>query len=236
MTNPSLLVVLSAFLICCFSIPEAQAENVLFEAGKKIARAGTGKAGSIACMECHRLRGGGMPSIGSPRISGQSAIYIEHEILGVQQGTRYAPMMAGVVRDLSRKDIQAVARYYASVRSPKVAEISPPDPALVEIGRSIAQKGLWKKNIPACVLCHGPDGRGIPPHFPYIAGQNKGYLLRQLLSFAFLKRKDDPQGLMRGIARRLTHEERKAVAEYFASLSPPPAAGKRAEVQGSHHP
>ena len=166
-----------------------------------------------------------MPSIGSPRIAGQSALYIEHEILGVQKGTRFAPIMAGVVKNLSKKDIRAVAQYYASVRTAKIPDVSSPDPTLVRLGEKIAQKGLWKNNIPACVLCHGPNGRGIPPHFPYIAGQNKGYLLRQLVSFAFLKRKDDPQGLMRGIARRLTQNERKAVAEYFASLMPPSAAG-----------
>ena len=189
--------------------------------GKKIAEEGNGSPGSVACMECHRLNGGGMPSIGSPRIAGQTAFYIEHEILGVQKGTRYAPGMAGVVQNLSKSDIRAVALYYAGVRTPKLPDVSPPDPALVALGKHIAQKGLWKKNVPACVLCHGPNGRGIPPHFPYIEGQNKGYLLRQLVSFAFLKRKDDPQGLMRGISRRLTQRERKAVAEYFASLNPP---------------
>ncbi|MCL4486361.1 MAG: c-type cytochrome [Nitrospirae bacterium] len=198
----------------------------LLKRGKRIAEEGNRSPGSVACMECHRLHGGGMPSIGSPRIAGQTPVYIEHEILGVQKGTRYAPVMAGVVNNLSRNDIRAVARYYASVRTPKIPDVSPPDPALVALGKRIARKGLWKKNVPACVLCHGPDGRGVPPHFPYIKGQNKGYLLRQLVSFAFLKRKDDPQGLMRGIARRLTQKERKAVAEYFASLTPPAVAGR----------
>jgi cytochrome c553 len=166
-----------------------------------------------------------MPLIGSPRIAGQPRSYIEHEILGVREGTRYAPIMAGVVSHLSRKEIRAVASWYAHVRAPKMPDVSPPDPTLVPLGKRIAQKGLWKKNVPACVLCHGPDGRGIPPHFPYIKGQNKSYLLRQLVAFAFLKRSDDPQGLMRGIARRLSPKERQAVAEYFSSLAPPPADG-----------
>ncbi len=214
--------ILSLFLLSTMTV---HAEDLL-KRGKRIAEKGTGSTGSVACMECHRLNGGGMPSIGSPRIAGQASAYIEHEILGVQKGTRYAPVMAGVVDNLSKKDIRSVALYYASVRSPKLPDVSPPDQPLVALGKHIAQKGLWKKNIPACVLCHGPDGRGVPPHFPYIEGQNKGYLLRQLVSFAFLKRKDDPQGLMRGIARRLSQRERKAVAEYFASLTPPAVAGR----------
>ena len=192
--------------------------------GKKIAQSGNGRAGSIACMECHRLDGEGMPSIGSPRISGQTATYIDHEIHGVQKGTRYAPIMAGVVRTLSDREIRAVALYYSKARAPKLPDILP-ERALLETGRQIAQRGLWKKEIPACVQCHGRNGRGIPPHFPYIAGQNASYLLRQLVSFAYLRRKDDPQGLMRGIAGRMTMQERKAVAEYFASLNPPDHKG-----------
>ena len=198
----------------------------LIDKGRKIAQEGNDLPGSTACMECHRLHGGGMPSIGSPRIAGQPRQYIEHEILGVKAGTRYAPIMAGIVNNLSKKDIQAVAAWYASVRTPKLRDVSPYDPDLVKLGKRIALKGQWKKNVPACVLCHGPQGRGIPPHFPYIKGQNKGYILRQLVSFAFLKRADDPQGLMRGIARRLSPTERKAVAEYFASLTPPPSDGQ----------
>ena len=213
------------FLLMLSTLPAAEAGS-LIEKGKTIAREGNGLPGSTACMECHRFHGGGMPSIASPRIAGQPKKYIEHEILGVKAGTRFAPIMAGVVNNLSRSDIRAVAAWYASVRTPKLRDVSPYDPKLVALGKRIALKGEWKKNVPACVLCHGPQGRGIPPHFPYIKGQNKGYLLQQLMSFAFLKRADDPQGLMRGISRRLSLQERKAVAEYFASLTPPPADGQ----------
>ncbi len=189
--------------------------------GKHIAEAGNGKPGNTACMECHRLTGGGMPSIGGPRIAGQTMEYISREIREVQQGKRYGPVMAGVVQNLSKRDIQAVATYYSQLSPPKVSDIHTPSPKLVSLGKQIAHRGLWKKNIPACIQCHGQNGYGVPPLFPYIAGQNRTYLLQQLLSYAFLKRKDDPQGLMRGIAKRLSTEERKAVAEYFSSLSPP---------------
>ena len=223
MMTPVLNTMIPALLLLLLVSPVHGGD--LLSWGKQIAREGTGAPGNIACMHCHRLNGGGMPSIGSPRIAGQTATYIDHEIRGVQQGTRFAPIMAGVVQNLSDRDIRAVSLYYSRVRTPKLKDVSPPDAILVRTGERIAQRGLWKKNIPACVQCHGPDGRGIPPHFPYIAGQNKGYLLSQLVSFAFLKRKDDPQGLMRGIAGRLTPRERKAVAEYFASLPPPPGTG-----------
>ncbi|AFS53207.1 c-type cytochrome [Leptospirillum ferriphilum] len=194
--------------------------------GKHIAEAGNGDPGNTACMECHRLRGGGMPSIGAPRIAGQTRQYIAREIREVQKGKRYGPVMAGVVENLSEHDIEAVAMYYSHIHTPKVRDVSPPSPERVAIGKIIALRGLWKKNIPACVQCHGVNGSGVPPLFPYIAGQNRTYLMRQLIAYAFLERKDDPQGLMRGIARRLSAGERKAVAEYFSSLNPPRENGR----------
>ena len=203
----------------------ARAES-LMDWGKHIAEAGNGDPGNTACMECHRLKGGGMPSIGSPRIAGQTRQYIAREIREVQEGKGYGPVMAGVVENLSEHDIEAVALYYSRARTPKARETEPPSSARMALGKKIAHRGIWKRNIPACVQCHGVNGSGVPPLFPYIAGQNRTYLMRQLIAYAFLERKDDPQGLMRGIARRLSAGERKAVAEYFSSLNPPQTNGR----------
>ncbi|EAY57273.1 Cytochrome c4 [Leptospirillum ferriphilum] len=215
--------VLSALLLMTglTAFPTVSGAASLMDWGRHVAEAGNGKPGSTACMECHRLDGGGMPSIGAPRIAGQPEQYIAREIREVKAGKRYGPVMAGVVQNLSPRDIRAVALYYSHAKSPKLPDVGPPDPVLVAEGEHIATRGLWKKNIPACVQCHGPNGYGVPPMFPFIAGQNRTYLLRQLMAYAFLKRQDDPQGLMRGIARRLTMTQRKAVAEYFSSLKPP---------------
>ena len=207
------------------TLPETWAagdkEAALIAWGHTIAMQGNGLPGNTACAECHRINGGGMPSVGIPRIAGQTETYIYREIRGVQKGTRYSPYMDGIVQNLSRKDIRSVALYYSTVRTPKLHDPAEFDPSLRELGRRIARRGLWDRNIPACILCHGQNGRGIPPNFPYIAGQSKSYLMGQLLSFAIVKRKDDPEGLMRGIASKLTNREIKAVAQYFASLEPP---------------
>ena len=217
--------VFGSLFLGAFSAPLKAEGDSLLDWGKHIAEAGNGDPGNTACMECHRLKGGGMPSIGAPRIAGQTRQYIVREIREVQKGKRYGPVMAGVVQNLSKHDIEAVAMYYAHSRTPKVRDVDSPSPSRIALGKRIAQRGLWQRNIPACMQCHGVNGSGVPPLFPYIAGQNRTYLMRQLIAYAFLERKDDPQGLMRGIARRLTAGERKAVAEYFASLPPPQANG-----------
>ncbi|MHB1757408.1 MAG: c-type cytochrome [Leptospirillum sp.] len=221
MNNKFVSFFLFPFLMGMFSGTSPAVAGDLYSWGKHIAEAGNGMPGNTACMECHRLKGGGMPSIGAPRIAGQTVQYIQREITEVQKGARYGPVMAGVVQNLSARDILAVATYYSKVRSPKLRDTETVSPKRVSLGKQIAHQGLWKKNIPACVICHGADGYGVPPLFPYIAGQNRTYLMRQLIAYAFLERKDDPQGLMRGIAKRLSPQERKAVAEYFSSLKPP---------------
>ena len=221
-----LLTILAFFLLALFSgsAPRAwagESQEAELALGHLIAMKGNGFSGSTACAECHRINGGGMPSVGIPRIAGQTATYIYREIRGVQKGTRFSPFMDRVVRNFSKSDIRAVALYYSTVRTPKLHDPSEFDPSLQPLGRRIARRGLWDRNIPACILCHGEDGRGIPPNFPYIAGQSKTYLMQQIKSFAVVDRKDDPEGLMRGIASKLKNREIKAVAQYFASLTPP---------------
>ena len=218
------LFALAVLTLCPGGTPRAMAEGgqaAEISLGHLIAMKGNGFSGSTACAECHRINGGGMPSVGIPRIAGQTATYIYREIRGVQKGTRFSPFMARVVRNFSKSDIRAVALYYSTVRTPKLHDPSEFDPSLRSLGRRIARRGLWDRNIPACILCHGEDGRGIPPNFPYIAGQSKTYLMQQIKSFAVVDRKDDPEGLMRGIASKLKNREIKAVAQYFASLTPP---------------
>ncbi len=212
---------LLAFALIPAKAASADNEGAMISWGHTIAMQGNGLPGNTACAECHRINGGGMPSVGIPRIAGQTETYIYREIRGVQKGTRFSPYMDRIVLNLSKRDIHAVALYYSTVRTPKLHDPAEFDPSLATLGRRIAHRGLWERNIPACIICHGQDGRGIPPNFPYIAGQSKTYLLGQLFSFAVIKRKDDPEGLMRGIASRLTNREIKAVAQYFASLEPP---------------
>ena len=135
-----------------FPPPEAWAgenEAALIAWGHTIAMQGNGLPGNTACAECHRINGGGMPSVGIPRIAGQTETYIYREIRGVQKGTRYSPYMDGIVQNLSRRDIRAVALYYSTVRTPKLHDPAEFDPSLGELGRRIAHRGLWDRNIPA---------------------------------------------------------------------------------------
>ena len=72
--------------------------------------------------------------------------------------------------------------------------------------------------MPACAGCHGPDGSGIPAQYPRLAGQFSEYIKAQLKLFQGGQRANDQNGMMRGVAARMTEKEMKAVAEYAAGL------------------
>jgi cytochrome c553 len=88
---------------------------------------------------------------------------------------------------------------------------------------ALAGQRLWRggnaaSGVPACAGCHGPAGAGIPAQYPRIAGQYADYIAAQLKAFKEGARANDPNGMMRGVAARLTDREIRAVAEYAAGL------------------
>ena len=63
-----------------------------------------------------------------------------------------------------------------------------------------------------CGYCHEYDGNSIMPDYPKLAGQQKEYLIKQLMDFKNGKRK----GLMQATAELLTKEDINVVASYFS--------------------
>ena len=114
--------------------------------------------------------------------------------------------------DLQIVDVTAYFAAQASTAPPEKV-----DPALAARGARIALSGLWEKDVPACISCHGPGGHGVGAHFPALAGQYASYIAKQLNAWRIGTRSNDPQDLMKGIAQRLSPADIAAVAAYFAS-------------------
>lgn len=76
-----------------------------------------------------------------------------------------------------------------------------------------------------CSACHGVHGRGVAPNFPALAGQNEVYLINALREFKDGRRTN---AIMNAMAARLTLEDIKDLAAYYASLpcSPPQSQDK----------
>ena len=70
--------------------------------------------------------------------------------------------------------------------------------------------------MPGCYQCHGEQGQGVASHFPAIAPQSALYVVNQLREWKNGGRHNDPQGLMRSVAERLSEDDMNAVAAYLA--------------------
>ncbi|HEY4583732.1 MAG TPA: c-type cytochrome [Lysobacter sp.] len=73
----------------------------------------------------------------------------------------------------------------------------------------------------ACANCHGAQGEG-QSSFPRLAGLDAGYLARQLDDFASDRRAN---AVMGPIAKALSTVDRRAMAAYYAGMSPPASTG-----------
>ena len=83
-------------------------------------------------------------------------------------------------------------------------------------GEALYTNGDAGRNIPACAGCHSPNGAGIPNQYPRLAGQYQDYTAAQLINFRTGARKNSVQ--MVTIAKRMSDDEMKAVADYVAGL------------------
>jgi len=65
-----------------------------------------------------------------------------------------------------------------------------------------------------CFICHGADGESSSPAFPRLAGQNAGYVVRQLGDYKAGKRKSTT---MQPMVEGLSPADFKSLGEFFAS-------------------
>lgn len=192
-------------------------------AGAALAR--QGGPGISACVSCHGASGEGQAATGFPRLAGQPQAYLLKQLQAFAEGARKNPVMEPIARALNAQQMRDLADHYAGLpgwRAP--AQTVAPDPATGP-GPRLAATGNWDKGIPACFACHGPGGAGIAPHFPAITGQPRAYTRTQLKAWQAGTRSNDPQGLMKSVADRMTDADIEAISRYLEN----PAATGRSE-------
>ena len=180
------------------------------------------KAQSIAsqvCAACHAADGNGTAAA-NPNIAGQFSGYLHKQLVdfkaqGGKKPARESAIMAGMVANLSEADMKGLAAFYAGqAQRPSSAA----DKELASLGQKIWRGGVAANGVPACAGCHGPNGAGMANQYPRLAGQFAEYTTAQLKAFRDGGRLNDPNGMMRGVAARLSDREIRAVAEYAAGL------------------
>jgi cytochrome c553 len=170
------------------------------------------------CSNCHGMKGSAT-SPNFPNLAGQTEPYFIAQLTGFRSHERRDPpgyqYMWGLSRSLTDEQIAGLAAYYAA-QTPEHQPIET-DGARLDAGKAIFESGLPGKAVPACVSCHGPQGRGNAI-FPRLAGQHADYIVKQLTVF---QRTDErPEGaVMKTVAHELTPENIEDLAGFLQSLS-----------------
>ncbi len=174
---------------------------------------------SQVCAGCHNADGNStIPA--NPILAGQHAEYITKQLINYKArdnmpAERNSPVMAAMVAPLSPDDMKNLGAYYTSQNpKPGVAK----DKKLAEQGEKIYRGGNIESGVPACAGCHSPNGVGIPPFYPRLAGQHAEYTVAQLRAFRTEQRANDVNSVMRGIVTRMSEKEIQAVAEFISGL------------------
>lgn len=72
-----------------------------------------------------------------------------------------------------------------------------------------------------CAACHGKDGKKtLMPDYPKIAGQNKAYLLKQMVDIKSGARANGNSAAMKGVMVIVNDDEIKALADFVSQMKP----------------
>ncbi|NLJ92143.1 MAG: c-type cytochrome [Aeromonadales bacterium] len=170
------------------------------------------------CTACHGNEGEGTKNI--PRLAGLPAGYITKQLHDFVAQRRLNANMQYVASGLTDQQMAAIGEHYSKMESTTAA--TPRLGGDLKRGRELALQGDWSLDIPACFSCHGSSGWGVGEAFPAIAAQQPHYTYTQLANWKSGRRANSPLGLMENIAASLSERDMRAVADYLASLAPPP--------------
>jgi cytochrome c553 len=173
---------------------------------------GDNARGIPACASCHGAAGNST-IVANPRLAGQVDTYIHKQLVDFTTPQRNQPIMTPYAKALTDEEKTNIAAYLFG-QQPKQGAARNKD--TLELGRKIYRGGIADRGVAACASCHGAVGSGIPAQYPRLAGQHQDYTIAQLQNFKSGARSNSPQ--MATLAKRLSDEEMKAVADYIAGL------------------
>ena len=175
---------------------------------------------SGVCAGCHNADGNSVIPM-NPILAGQHAEYITKQLMDFKAtesapAKRNSPIMSSMVAALSLEDMKQLGDYYAQQKTVP-SQVAVDDDKLIELGKLLYHGGSLANGVPACASCHGPNGSGIPPRYPAIAGQHAEYTLTQLNLFNTGDRAND-KDVMQQVITRLNGHEKRAISAYISTM------------------
>jgi cytochrome c553 len=184
--------------------------------GATLAHQGNGH-GVAPCLACHGADGGGQAAAGFPRLAGLSQAYLHKQLDDFANGSRTNATMQPIATGLSDAERDAVAAYYSKLPAPSVQSASAPTGDDAQLAQTLATRGRWSKDLPACEQCHGPGGVGVGDHFPPLAAQSSVYLSNALHAWQQGSRHNDPLQLMQSVVSKLSDNDINAISAWYAA-------------------
>ena len=185
-------------------------------------KAADGATKSAVCSACHGPNGNSS-NPDWPRLAGQNAVYVAEQLRLFRSGVRSNPTMMPMATGLSDQDIADIAVYYEA-QTPLGLEA---DPSYWQAGEALYLRGDATHEVPACIACHGPVGRGnLAAGYPALRAQQSVYVVKQLNDYASGARysgarptQATPNAVMMfTIAKRLSPQQIRDVASYVQGM------------------
>jgi len=169
------------------------------------------------CARCHGAGGAGGGAF--PNLTLQSRDYLARSLAAFAAGRRRSGFMQVIASELSPQQIAALADYYAGLPR-RATEVARPFPIA---GQQLALVGVPAAGLAPCAACHGVT-RAAEKAYPLLEGQSTWYIVNQMAVF-----RDGGRGTIAGdkvidpmvaIAKKLTDDQIRAVAGYYAAQPP----------------
>jgi cytochrome c553 len=165
------------------------------------------------CSACHGMDGNSVvPTF--PKLAGRHPDYLVNELKQFSSGARKSDIMGPIAAKLDGADMKSLGEYFGA-QKPTSGKVL--DPEAAAAGKKLYQDGDEAKGIPSCGGCHAQDASGNK-RFPRLAGQHREYLIAQMNNFRNDVRDYSAARLMREVAKLMSDDDIKAVAEYLQGL------------------
>jgi cytochrome c553 len=111
--SDSMIGALASYFAAQPAAPGKSGNAALIAQGKHIYEEGVSSRQIPPCASCHGAHAEGVANF--PRLAGQHAPYLLKQLLVIQSVLRTAPVMHGVIKDLTKDQMQAVVAYLESI-------------------------------------------------------------------------------------------------------------------------
>jgi cytochrome c553 len=111
--SDTMISALGAYFAAQPAAPGRGGNTALIAQGKHVFEEGVPARQIPPCASCHGAHAEGLAMF--PRLAGQHAPYLLKQLLVIQSALRTAPVMHGVIKELSKEQMQAVVAYLESI-------------------------------------------------------------------------------------------------------------------------